>query len=84
MKIAFYSDTPQQGKTTASNYLIKEYQFKRIMLSKPFKDMLHVLLKSLGFDDLKIHRYIYGDLKETIIPELGVSPRYMMQTIGNE
>ncbi|AZB50559.1 hypothetical protein [Synechococcus phage S-H1] len=46
----------------------------------PLKRAVWNLLNDLGFDGF---RYAYTD-KEVIIPEIGVSARHMMQTLGTE
>ncbi len=52
--------------------------------AEPIKEMIRVLLRALGHNDAIIGRMVDGDLKEVIIPELGRSTRYLMQTIGTE
>ena len=75
--IGLYSPAPGCGKTTAAN-LLTEHQ--RVSFAAPLKRVVWALLDDLELEDL---HYDYED-KEAIIPELGVSPRHMMQTLGTE
>jgi hypothetical protein len=72
--IGLYSPAPGCGKTTAANLLI-EHEF-----AAPLKRAVWNLLNDLGLNGF---RYVYTD-KEVIIPEIGVSARHMMQTLGTE
>lgn len=65
------------GKSTASTYLKEKHNFKIKSYASKLKELITTLL---SFDqecyDVK--------LKEKVIPELGVSPRDLMQKIGTE
>jgi hypothetical protein len=84
MNIALYSPAMQSGKSTISNHLIMKYNYTKIILAKTLKSMLEIFLKDLGYAPKNILRMIYGDLKEVIIPEIGKTPRQLMQTLGTE
>ena len=75
--IGLYSPAPGCGKSTAADLLIER---ERVSFAAPLKIAVWRLLNDLGLEGL---RYAYGD-KEAIIPELGVSARHMMQTLGTE
>jgi hypothetical protein len=65
------------GKTTAANYLVDEYNFRRIRFAGPLKAML----RALGLSE----REVDGDLKEVACDLLGGrTPRHAMQTLGTE
>src|SRR5690348_3270802 len=74
----------QSGKTTAALYLEKKYAIKRKHIAEPLRAMLAVLLQANGMKPEEITRYLEGDLKEQIIPCLGVTSRYAQITIGTE
>jgi len=74
----------QSGKTTAAKYLEEKYGFKRRHIADPLRAMLAVLLRANGLNSEMIGRYLEGDLKESVIPELGVTSRYAQITIGTE
>lgn len=83
--IGIHAPVPGSGKTTIAKYLAKEHNYHRVPFAEPLKLMMRTLLKSFG------HSFLYGDmllndpnLKEQILPELGVTPRSMMQTLGTE
>ena len=74
----------QSGKTTAAQYLEKKYGIRRKHIAEPLRAMLAVLLKANGLSSEMITRYLEGDLKESVIPELGVTSRYAQITLGTE
>ncbi|SHH06844.1 hypothetical protein SAMN05443248_3568 [Bradyrhizobium erythrophlei] len=74
----------QSGKTTAALYLEKKYGIRRKHIAEPLRAMLAVLLQANGMSSDMITRYLVGDLKEQLIPELGVTSRYAQITIGTE
>ena len=66
------------GKDTAADYLIKCMPWrKKVSFADPLKTMLQVGL------DLS-EAQLWGDLKEEVDPRYGVTPRYLMQTLGTE
>ena len=75
--IGLYSPAPGCGKTTVANLLIEH---RRVSFAAPLKFTVYNLLHELGV--ASVH-YAYTD-KEAIIPELGVSARHMLQTLGTE
>jgi hypothetical protein len=74
----------QSGKTTAALHLEKKYSIRRKHIAEPLRAMLAVLLQANGMSSDMITRYLEGDLKEQLIPELGVTSRYAQITIGTE
>ncbi|MGY2919466.1 hypothetical protein [Bradyrhizobium sp. USDA 3262] len=74
----------QSGKTTAALYLEKKYGIRRKHIAEPLRAMLAVLLQANGMKADEITRYLEGDLKEQVIPCLGVTSRYAQITIGTE
>lgn len=73
------------GKSTVAKMFINnDNYFTRVRFAGGIKDMIKVFLEGFCYDSIMIDRMIEGDLKETIIPELGVSPRHLMQTLGTE
>ena len=75
--IGLYSPAPGCGKTTVAS-LLAEHQ--RVSFAAPLKRAVWRLLDDLNLEGF---RYARTD-KEAIIPELGVSARHMMQTLGTE
>ena len=75
--IGLYSPAPGCGKTSVADLLIEH---QRVSFAAPLKRAVWRLLDELGLEGF---RYVYTD-KEAIIPELGVSARHMMQTLGTE
>lgn len=64
------------GKTTAATHLVEDHGFVRMKFAQALKDML----RAMGLTE----RQIEGDEKDIGIPHLGVTPRYLMQTLGTE
>jgi hypothetical protein len=66
------------GKNTAAAQFREIYpSYQERAFADPIKEMLR---KGVGLDNQQLN----GVLKEEIIPEFGVSPRTMMQTLGTE
>lgn len=72
------------GKTTAALYLEQKYGIKRRHIAEPLRAMLAALLQANGISSKMISRYLEGDLKEEMIPALGVTSRYAQITLGTE
>lgn len=75
--IGLYSPAPGCGKSTVADLFIER---ERVSFAAPLKRAVWNML-----DDLELagFHYVYEG-KEAIIPELGVSARHMMQTLGTE
>lgn len=68
----------RHGKDTVGEILARKYTFERVSFADPLKRGLKVML------DLS-EREVNGELKETPIGWLdGITPRYLMQTLGTE
>lgn len=84
MTVVGLSGFARSGKTTAALYLEKKYGIRRKHIAEPLRAMLAVLLQANGMKGEEITRYLEGDLKEQVIPCLGVTSRYAQITIGTE
>ena len=79
--IGLYSPAPGCGKTTVANLLTDLLNDREcVSFAAPLKRAVWTLLGDLGTSG---YHFVYTD-KEAIIPELGVSARHMMQTLGTE
>ena len=47
------------------------------------RDMLSAMLSQLGYSEELIAHHLYAD-KEAVLPELGVSARHLLRTLGTE
>lgn len=72
------------GKSEVSRVLETEMGFTRVKFAGPLKNMLRTMLADAGYCEDDRERMLEGDLKEEAIPELGVSPRHLMVTLGTE
>lgn len=66
------------GKTTIANLLVKYMGFERLAYADPLKWSL------VSLTGLPIQHFTDPKLKESAIPELGKSPRQLMQLFGTE
>lgn len=74
----------KSGKTAAADYIERCYGFKRRHIAEPLRDMLAVLLRANGVAESMIPRYLTGDLKERLIPEIGRTSRELQISLGTE
>jgi hypothetical protein len=65
------------GKTSVAKHLEKQYGAKRIGFADPLKKMAKDIF---GFTDEQV--YGEADVKETVDPRWGISPRQAMQKLG--
>jgi hypothetical protein len=72
------------GKSVVADVLVNEFGFTRVKFADPLKNMIRRMLADMGHIEFDIERMIEGDLKEVPIPELGVTPRHLMITLGTE
>jgi hypothetical protein len=82
MIIGIYSPAAQSGKTTVARFL-QERGYCRLPFAQPMRDMLSVMLSDLGYSEELIAHHLYVD-KEALVPELGVSVRHLLRTLGTE
>ena len=81
--IGLYSPRPQSGKSHIARTLLIAQGWSVVSFAEPIKEMFRAFMGSAGFDDAHIDDMLTSE-KEARIPELGVSPRHMLQTIGTE
>ena len=67
----------RSGKDSAADVLVREFGFTRYALADPIKAGVRVMF---GLTD----DHTDGEPKEVVLPDLGVSPRHLMQTLGTE
>jgi hypothetical protein len=84
MTVLGFSGYAKSGKTAAAEYLVNKYGYERKHIAEPLRAMLAVLLRANGLATEMITRYLTGDLKEEMIPEIGATSRHCQITIGTE
>lgn len=67
------------GKTTFANQLANQTGCQAAVLS--FADPLRVMAMAMGIDSKQM---VLPELKHEVIPELGVTPRHVLQSLGTE
>lgn len=72
------------GKTTVANILRAKHGFMGPHIKLPFWKMARVFLAEFEIPEGMINRYLDGDLKRTVIPEIGVDGTHIQQTLGFE
>ena len=69
------------GKDVAARYLVSRYGFVQAAFADPIRDMAALLLEQIGVPDAYLR---HRAMKERPLPELGFSPRALMQVLGTE
>ena len=82
--IALYSPGASHGKTETAKILVAEYGYLPVKMAGPLKAMLRTFLLEASVAPEMVDRYIEGDLKEAVVPEVGVTSRHLMQSLGTE
>jgi hypothetical protein len=72
----------QSGKTTAAEFIEQAYGVERRHIAEPLREMLAVLLRANQVPEDMIPRYLTGDLKEALIPEIGRTSRELQISLG--
>jgi len=70
------------GKSTLAKYLVEQHEFVEIAFADPIRDMLAAMLRIDRDPLLKL--LADRDYKESPLPDVGASPRKLMQTLGTE
>ena len=81
--LGLYSPHPGSGKSHIARTLLIAQGWSIISFAEPIKEMFISFMSSAGYDDAHIDDMLSTE-KEARIPELGVSPRHMLQTLGVE
>jgi len=81
--IGLYSSVPQSGKSTIADCLAVRGFFASVSFASPIKQLVIELLIGLGYErhDARALARVH---KERVIPELGVSSRYLQQKLATE
>ena len=82
--IGIYSSAMRMGKSETAKYLVEDYKYNMLTFAGPMKDMVTVVFKGLGYDEVAIEDMLYGNLKDIPVKELGVTPRFMLVTLGSK
>ena len=81
--IAFWSSTPQQGKTTAARFLMDNLDYVKVSFAGPLRFMIERLLHSAGYTYNEIQWFL-NEGKEQNIDVIGASYRKLARTLGTE
>ena len=70
------------GKSTMARHLVEQHEFVELAFADPIRDMLAAMLRidRAPLDKLLSDR----KYKESPLPDIGASPRRLMQTLGTE
>lgn len=80
--IGLYSPAPQSGKTCVAS-VISEQGYTIVPFAATLKDMIVPMIVALGYDYPRAWELVISD-KSYVLPEIGVSARHMLQTLGTE
>ena len=67
----------RHGKDSTADIIVKHFAYKKHALADVMKEACSVIF---GWTDA----HLYGDLKDVVDPEYGISPRHALQSIGTE
>lgn len=70
------------GKTTLAKHLVERQEFFEVAFADPLKDMIAALF-DVDREELEA-RYLSAEAKEQPVAGIGMSPRYLLQTLGTE
>lgn len=82
--IALCSPVMRSGKSTAASHLQQQHGFVLVKFASGLKSMTRALLENLGYQPDEIEHFVEGGGREYIHPQIGVSTRRVMQTLGTE
>lgn len=77
MIVGLYSNVPQSGKSTVGR-VFQNAGYKKLSFATPVKQSLKVVLEALGV--IEPDAYLWGEKKDIVIPELGVTGGYLMSS----
>jgi len=80
--IGLYSPAPQCGKSSVAG-ILSEREIIPVPFAGTLKDMIVPMLVALGYDYPRAWQLVLHD-KQYVVPEIGVSVRHMLQTLGTE
>jgi len=80
--VGLYSPAPQSGKTMVAG-MLSDYGHVIVPFAGTLKQMVVPMLNALGYSHERAWELVIRE-KETKIPELGVTVRHMLQTLGTE
>ena len=66
------------GKDTIADYLVSKHNYTKLSLAEPIKSALAAML------DEPVENFYDRELKEQLIPELGLSRRQLAEALGTE
>lgn len=80
--IGLYSPAPASGKTSIAG-ILSERGYAVVPFAGTLKDMIVPMIAALGYSYPRAWELVLRD-KEHVLPEIGVSTRHMLQTLGTE
>lgn len=78
MKLIGLTGAAGSGKDTAADYLVSQHAWRKVLFAQPLKDGLCAMF---GWSPEQL---LDREWKETPLPDIGKSPRQLMQTLGTE
>lgn len=80
--IGLYSQAPGSGKTAVASVL-REQGYGIVPFAGTLKSMVVPMLVNLGYEQEQAWEMVLQD-KAAMVPEIGVTVRHMLQTLGTE
>lgn len=82
--IALCSPVMGSGKSTIAQHLVDHHGFVRLSFATPLKQMAMGLLHGMDMNEDEAFERVYGSRKDEMIPDLGVTSRWLQQRLGTE
>jgi hypothetical protein len=70
------------GKSVVADVLTGDLGFRRVKFADGLKGMTRALLRTIGYCEEDVERYVEGDLKQSEIPEIGLTSRFVQIDLG--
>lgn len=72
------------GKTTASKFFTENKDWERLRFATHLKKVLSCFLDISGYEKSIVESCVDGDLKGEVLPDIGLTSRWMLQNIGSD
>lgn len=82
--IGLYSPVAQSGKSTVAQHLASQHGFARHSFALPLKRMVIELMTQAGLSEQQIGHAMEAGKEEPLPQPIGVSFRYLCQTLGTD
>lgn len=72
------------GKSTVADIFLQDKNWSKVKFAQHIKDIVNNFLIISGYSDELAKDCVDGDLKNELLPNIGLTPRWMLQNIGSD